>query len=366
MHNGIKVPEGRLGAVLRLRDQTDPVPLTRHGPWVVTSRDHAKRVLTDPGAFDFPSDVSRRALSAPDPAEGSSRSPHAITPPLAPTAVARGTHTFAEELASAVGDAGAGDVDAMQLLRRPVARSTTTAVLPDLPDAERDRVGDLVLGWIDALGPVIAAGRPPGRWSRLRRRETQARTALEDALTAVGEPAAATATVLAAGIQVPIAAGAWLLVALAADPDLADRLRERSDLDQAVAWETVRLYPPTWITARMTTAAVSLGATDIPSGAVVMVSPLLLGRSPQLAPEAPRPLDDFDPFRWDQSSARPGGWLPFGAGPHSCPGRNLGLAQLTQLAGWARTVRAGLEADVAFDQSRGIFPRPARLSFVPC
>lgn len=367
---GAKEPSGRLGAVLRLQGRSDPVALSKHGPWVVTTVAHAKQVLADTATFDFPTDVSRRSDAAPDAEGGTNRSRHAITPPVGPEAVDRGVAVFASELSTAVRDRGVSrPVDVMQLLRRPVARSTTSAVLPLLAVPDRDRVADLVLAWVDALGPVIASGRPPRRWSRIRRRETRARLDLQSALSPLTTTPVDTAVVLAAGTQVPIAAGAWLLCCLAQDRPLADRLRQRGDLALATAWETVRLYPPTWITARITSGAVTVGATPIPAGAVVMVSPLLLGRSDALAPgpdHGQASLEVFDPFRWDQHWLRPGAWLPFGAGPHACPGRNLGIGQLRHLATAASAWRLSAAEPVSVDQSRGIFPSPARLVFEEC
>jgi hypothetical protein len=232
-----------------------------------------------------------------------------------------------------------------------VARSTSAAVLPPSVGTEpRDAVADAVLAWIDALAPVIAAERPPRRWSRARRAEERTRRALEDALAAVdglGMPPSHAAVLLAAGVQVPIAAGAWLLAWLAAHdgpaPDPA-----------CAAWEVLRLTPPTWLTARVATTDVQVDGHPVPSGAVVLVSPLLLGRSADLVPG--EHLDRFDPGRWRDGSRRPGAWLPFGAGPHACPGRHLGLAVLVALATWAGDRELALAADVDVDQSRGIAP----------
>jgi hypothetical protein len=262
---------------------------------------------------------------------------------------------FEQEWRRAVTAPAGGTYDAMVVLRDPVARATCAAVLPDCDPDERDVIARLVLSWIDALGPVIAAARPPRRWSRLRRRELHARVALEEALDgldpAIGSPQVL-ATLLAAGIQVPIAAGAWLLVWLAAHP------QQDVDPDHAV-WETLRLTPPTWITARVAVGDVRLGDEDITGGSLVMVSPLLLGRLPQLVPGDDPDLGDFHPDRWASGQVRPGAWLPFGAGPHACPGRNLGLAMLRHLASWARGQSLLLPEDVAVNQSRGIFPEPA-------
>jgi hypothetical protein len=339
------------------------VSLGRHGPWLATTLEDARRVLTTPDVFDFPTDVSRRPLGELDGEAASARSLHSITPPLAAEQVDVGRRVFADELAlSTLRLELPGEVDALWFLREPVSRSTTTAVLPDLGPVDRDRIAELVVLWIDALGPVIAASRPPRRWSRLRRNEQRARLALEAALADVGctDPPG-TAVVLAAGVQVPIAAGAWLLVLLAEDPALQQLLRSRADLDRAVAWETVRLRPPTWITARVTRQDTALGPATLPASMVVLVSPLLLGRLGNLVPGPDDELGRFDPLRWDQDRVRPGAWLPFGAGPHACPGRNLGLAQLTHLAGWAREAVLTQVEPSRINQTRGIFPEPARL-----
>lgn len=350
---------GRLGAVLAA-PRSGVVALGPSGPWLATTPALARRVLTEPAHFDFPGDVSRSSdLSA---SRGETRSGHLLFPALSPDRVDVGTATFAREWQAAL---DAHDLatrgtpyDAMTLLRRPVARSTTDAVLTSVDEAGRHLVADQTLTWIDALAPVIAARRPPSRWSRTRRREQAARLTLDDTLAEIpgldGTPSQV-ATMLAAGIQVPIAAGAWLLGWLADHPTGA------VDPVHAV-WETLRLTPPTWMTARVATADVDLGGQRVPAGAIVLVSPLLLGRFEATAPGGPDTLADFDPDRWRDGSQRPGAWLPFGAGPHACPGRTLGLAQLSHLARWAVARDLTLCERVAIDQSRGISPSPCRFT----
>ncbi|WP_297620462.1 cytochrome P450 [Nocardioides sp.] len=348
---------GRLGAVLTA-PRSGVVALGPSGPWLTTTPSQARQVLTDTARFDFPGDVSRSGdLSA---SRGETRSGHLLFAPVTPDQVARGLATFTHEWQSALDDhdrlSPGTPYDAMVLLRRPVARSTTVAVLTAASDAQRDVVADQVLDWIDALAPVIAARRPPHRWSRARRAERDARLTLEDTLTAIPELEASpaqVATMLAAGIQVPIAAGSWLLAWLAHRPCPG------VDPVHAV-WETLRLTPPTWITARITTAEVEIDGQHLPSGAVVMVSPLLLGRLPALVAGDPAHLRDFDPDRWREGAQRPGAWLPFGAGPHACPGRALGMAQLVHLAQWCSAHEMTLSESVTIDQSRGIAPLPCR------
>jgi hypothetical protein len=363
LEHGTEDTPGRLGAVLRAAGSPQPVALGRHGPWLATTSGQARRVLTDPLSFDFPSDVSRRLVPE---GSGQGRSPHALFAPLDRDRAARATEVLGHELVAGLDVAMGCEVDAMLLLRRPMARATVAATLPGLGAATRDEIADAVLGWVDALGPVISAARPPGRWSRARRAEDAALTRLVALLADLDDPApASTAALLAAGTQVPIAAGAWLLVALAERPDLQQRLASGEVEPVSVVWEVLRLTPPTWITARVTTACVDLAGVRLPAGSVVLVSPLLLGRLDDLVPSAGDELEEdrgsFCPDRWEGSRVRPGSWLPFGAGPHACPGRSVGMAQLVALATWAGQKHLRLAAPAVLDQSRGIFPRPASI-----
>ncbi|SEB72297.1 Cytochrome P450 [Nocardioides exalbidus] len=358
MHlDSVESAGGRLGAVLST-PRSGFVRLSPGGPWLATTPELVRQVLATPSDFDFPGDVSRSGdLSG---SVGDTRSGHSVFAPVAPAQVAIGTEVFARQWRLALDEhdraAPGRPYDAMELLRRPVARSTTAAVLPSVDESQRDRIGDLALAWIDALGPVIAARRPPRRWSRTRRTEEAARTALEVALDALPgrvQPAGELAALLAAGIQVPIAAGAFLIAWLAgADVPDADPTH--------VVWETLRLTPPTWITARVATGEVDVDGTSLPAGSLVLVSPLLLGRLDELVPGGD--LAAFRPDRWHEGDRRPGAWLPFGAGPHACPGRNLGMAQLTHLAAWGQLLDISLSERATIDQSRGIAPLPCRFS----
>ncbi|HSF35703.1 MAG TPA: hypothetical protein VLA70_06285, partial [Nocardioides sp.] len=221
---------GQLGAVLSA-PRSAAAALGPGGPWLATSLAQARQVLSDPEAFDFPGNVNRTGdLSG---SRGNTRSGHTTFTPVGPDDVGRGVATFKREWAVALAEhqrSRPGQAyDAMLLLRRPVARATTTALLPSASDDVRDRVGDHVLAWIDALAPVIAARRPPARWGRVRRAERDTRIALEDVLEEVLAADAApdlspqqAATMLAAGIQVPIAAGAFLIAWLAEQANAVD------------------------------------------------------------------------------------------------------------------------------------------------
>jgi hypothetical protein len=322
----------------------------------VTTLADSRTVLTDPVDFELPFDVSRQRIRR---AEG----PGKATPPLSPAAVAVGRQTLINELASAEPTFSGSGLDTLVFLRDPIARSTAAAVVPEADIASRNQIAGLVLVWIDALAPVIRGARPPRRWSLSRRAEQRARRALVDILTNLGcGDGLARATTLAAGIQVPIAAGAWCLTQLACRPDLRRRLHDDPDLAVPFVWEILRLYPPTWALPRISTREYVLGGVPIPAYTPVLVSPVALGRLPELVPSPQAgcsPLDELDPGRWRQKEHRPGAWLPFGAGPHACPGRNLGLAQLNYLVSWASDFELSSPGPPAVDTSRGLSPSPS-------
>jgi cytochrome P450 len=258
-------------------------------------------------------------------------------------------------------------VDTLRLLRTPVARSTTAAVVPQAGVDARNQIAELTLEWVDALAPVISAARPPRRWARTRRREQRALAELRAALRGQGEVRdSVVATALAAGVQVPIAAGAWVLCQLAAHPAVARAARVNRELALAVVWETLRLYPPTWMLPRIATEDCVIGGVRLTAYTPIVVSPRALGQLPDLVPgpeEGFAPLEMFDPSRWVAGTARPGAWLPFGAGPHACPGRNLALAQLTHLVAQASRALLTLPGPVRIDASRGLSPSPALVGF---
>src|SRR5690242_15968301 len=95
MHmDSVESAGGRLGAVLSA-PRSGAVALGRHGPWLVTTPALARRVLTEPGRFDFPGDVSRSGdLSS---SRGETRSGHVVLAPLTPAQVARGREVLERE-----------------------------------------------------------------------------------------------------------------------------------------------------------------------------------------------------------------------------------------------------------------------------
>jgi cytochrome P450 len=163
-------------------------------------------------------------------------------------------------------------------------------------------------------------------------------------------------TVFVAGHETTAVLLAWLFHALAqhaaaqeqlyaeVDQALNGRLPGLPDLTampylRMVIDETLRLYPPAWITNRQCREEDEICGYRIPAGEVVTISPYVMHRLPEYwdAPER------FDPQRFNPQRAdeRPRfTYLPFGAGPRQCIGNNFALleAQLI-IATLARQVR---------------------------
>lgn len=138
-------------------------------------------------------------------------------------------------------------------------------------------------------------------------------------------------TQLVAGHETVAAAMTWTLQLLAAHPDVQEALRADGDLARPVLEEALRLYPPAWVITRRALVDDVLAGVEVPAGTLVVVSPAVLHRRPELFGDP----DVFDPKRF--VGTRPGGvaaklaqagaYLPFGAGARQCIGRDVALVQ---------------------------------------
>lgn len=149
-------------------------------------------------------------------------------------------------------------------------------------------------------------------------------------------------TLIVAGHETVASALTWAWWLVAGDPAVARRLTQESrrvlggrtatlaDYPQlpyarAVLDEALRLYPPAWVVTRRVLADDQLAGVAVPAGSLVIVSPYALHRHRAVwpVPEA------FDPQRFlpgGQDLPR-GAYLPFGAGPRMCVGREFALVE---------------------------------------
>jgi enediyne biosynthesis protein E7 len=161
-------------------------------------------------------------------------------------------------------------------------------------------------------------------------------------------------TLALTGFETVARALGWTLRALAEQPDAAGRVRrevaeavgERRPggedwpalpYTEAVVSEVLRLRPPTPIVVRVACASDRLpSGAEVRLGDKVLVSPYVLHRDPALHPDPER----FDPERFSPEARRarsPFAYVPFGAGPRVCIGKNLALLECVLVA--ARAVQ---------------------------
>ncbi|MFJ5551163.1 cytochrome P450 [Streptomyces sp. NPDC093225] len=180
---------------------------------------------------------------------------------------------------------------------------------PDVVDA----ASHAMAGYMADL--VAARRRDPG--SSLLDRLASARDG-EDRLSEE-ELVSLAVLLLVAGHETTTNALGNALVALLRHPTVLDRLREDPDRIPAALDELLRLDPAVSVaTFRFTTEAVTLGGTEIPAGAPVLVALGEANRDPARFP-APDHLDV------DRDAAA---HLAFGHGIHRCVGAPLARAEL--------------------------------------
>lgn len=137
------------------------------------------------------------------------------------------------------------------------------------------------------------------------------------------------------------------------------RLLNALPFTRAVVDEGLRLYPPAWVITRRSTRVTEVAGQPVPAGALAIVCPWQLHRDPGVWPDPER----FRPERFlagpDGSADGPdpkpprGAYLPFGAGPRLCIGRDLALVESV-------VVLASLLRDLRVDPT-GPRPRPQAL-----
>ena len=89
--------------------------------------------------------------------------------------------------------------------------------------------------------------------------------------------------------------------------------------------EVLRLYPPTWVTARTPLRDDRIRGYRIAAGSIVLLSPFVTQRQPAFWPEP----DRFDPDRFTpESRSAPFAYFPFGGGPRGCIGSWLASVEL--------------------------------------
>lgn len=138
-----------------------------------------------------------------------------------------------------------------------------------------------------------------------------------------------------AGISTSLA---WTTLLLANFEDKQKKLQEELDqktgpitfedlktlpYTQMVINESLRLFPPAWMMTRECLEDTSIKGFDFPNGANVLICTYSLHRDEKYWSDA----DDFQPERFDtpNGGAPDTCFIPFGAGPHRCPGQPFAM-----------------------------------------
>jgi cytochrome P450 len=99
---------------------------------------------------------------------------------------------------------------------------------------------------------------------------------------------------------------------------------------EAVVNETLRLYPPAYVTGREAIRGTTIGGVAIPKRHIVLVSMFTTHRDPRFFPEP----DAFRPERWLDGLEKRlprGAFIPFGMGSRKCVGAAFAMMEATLL-----------------------------------
>ncbi|HEX9067410.1 MAG TPA: cytochrome P450 [Ktedonobacterales bacterium] len=176
-------------------------------------------------------------------------------------------------------------------------------------------------------------------------------------------------TLFLAGHETTANALAWAWYLLSRNPEIYARLRAEVDAVLAgrtpthadlaslpyslqVFKEALRIYPPAYLTGRVTVREVEIEGYTLPVDTVVLVSPYTMHRRPDLFPEPER----FDPERFsaeNEAKLPKHAFIPFGGGPRICIGNHFALME-------GQILLATLAQRVRFDLAPGqeVEPEP--------
>ena len=206
---------------------------------------------------------------------------------------------------------------ANRVLKRSVAR--LDEAVSEMMSARRDEPGD------DLLGLLLSVRDDNGR--------PLSAAQIRDQLV----------TFIVAGHETVASALGWVWGLLAEHPQIAHRVATEADsvagdrpitfddysrlpFTKAVVEETLRLYPPAWLITRQALVADVIDGVTVPQGALVIMSPWLLHRHPDLWTHP----DSFDPDRFMGEIPR-FAHIPFGAGPRLCIGRDFSYVEAVMI-----------------------------------
>ena len=221
-------------------------------------------------------------------------------------------------------------------------------LIPVTPSGRRGQRGQRYLR--RTLTQIVRERLQPGAPEDFATSVTQALMARFPADEAIELSVDNAATFYLAGHETTANATSWTLYLLSEQPELQEQaaaearsalaagadagLPDRLPLLRMILEESLRLYPPVPRLDREALAADRLGEQDVRPGDFISIWPWIIHRHKRLWEDP----DVFDPSRFapDRKQERNRfHYLPFGAGPRTCVGARLAMAEaLTILATW--------------------------------
>ncbi|MYC36268.1 MAG: cytochrome P450 [Chloroflexi bacterium] len=150
-----------------------------------------------------------------------------------------------------------------------------------------------------------------------------------------------------AGADTSSAATSFMLYSLLKHPDILEQVRDEADelfatgapteagindmpVTQRAILETLRLHPIVPVMVRSVANSFEFAGYWIPAGTAVWVAMPVSHHLPEIYPDPHRfDIDRFLPER--REHGRPGAYMPFGFGPHSCLGQGAAKVQMALL-----------------------------------
>lgn len=178
-------------------------------------------------------------------------------------------------------------------------------------------------------------------------------------------------TIFLAGHETTANALSWTLYLLSQHPEVQKKLLDEIDrvvgsrnpvpddfmkltYTRNIIWESMRLFPPAFVTGREVDEDVEIGGYHFKKGDTIMVSQYVMHHKPEYFPDP----EDFRPERFENNFVKtiPAyAYFPFGGGPRVCIGNHFAMMEaVLVLATISRRFRVKLAPD-----HRSVIPYPS-------
>jgi cytochrome P450 len=109
-----------------------------------------------------------------------------------------------------------------------------------------------------------------------------------------------------------------------------EEIHDNYEISKKIIKETLRLYPPVWVSVKQAKEDVRLSSTFVPKGSNAVISQYIIHRNAKTfdSPEI------WNPYRWTkdfEQSLPKGSYIPFGQGSRQCIGNEFAIAEVQMI-----------------------------------